>query len=470
VDIFQAITPDILHQGYQGLVKYLLTWIQEAFDPAEIDARCRRIPPNHNIRLFMKGITSLSRLSGKEHDQICRFLLGILIDLPCQKGGDSHKLLCAITGALDFLYLAQYPCHTHKTLELLNDALVQFNTNKSVLKDLGIRAHFRIMKLHFFQHYSHLIELFGTTDGYSTESTERLHIDLAKNAYRATNHKDEYWQMVLWLERREKIQQHAKFMNWRINGGKEAQVARIYPNMKSVWKLKMAKHPSVNSVSIEMLKKEYGAVHFREAFARYIVSLLYKNITPAELERKAENVFLPTRNIPVYHRIKFVDSKSSEVVDSIHVQPKRKRKHNREMQSRFDTALVSDGKGKTVGVKGYRVGQIRVVFTVPDRVKVLFPKQVQAHLSQHLAYIEWFTKFPSKKDANHGMYRISRSYIHGDRLASIIPVKNITRSIHLTPKFGRVAPQIWTSSNVLEKCSVFFVNRFGSKSVHSSVI
>jgi hypothetical protein len=61
-------------------------------------------------------------------------------------------------------------------------------------------------------HYQSSITLFGTTDNYNTEQTERMHINFAKNAYRATNHKDEYLQMTTWLERREKIQQHATFI------------------------------------------------------------------------------------------------------------------------------------------------------------------------------------------------------------------------------------------------------------------
>jgi hypothetical protein len=41
---------------------------------------------------------------------------------------------------------------------------------------------------------------------------QRLHIDLAKDTYHATNFKDEYPQMTAWLERREKILRHDKFL------------------------------------------------------------------------------------------------------------------------------------------------------------------------------------------------------------------------------------------------------------------
>lgn len=46
---FKSITPDILHQLYQGVMKHLKGWIISAYGADEIDARCRRLPPNHNI-------------------------------------------------------------------------------------------------------------------------------------------------------------------------------------------------------------------------------------------------------------------------------------------------------------------------------------------------------------------------------------------------------------------------------------
>lgn len=64
VNIFRSITPDLLHQLYQGNVKHLIGWLQKACGEDEIDARCRRLPPNHNIRLFLKGISHLTRVTG----------------------------------------------------------------------------------------------------------------------------------------------------------------------------------------------------------------------------------------------------------------------------------------------------------------------------------------------------------------------------------------------------------------------
>lgn len=99
------------------------------------------------------------------------------------------------------MYLAQYTTHTSRTLRLLDDALAAFHANKSIFVDLGIRDHFHLPKLHSLDHYRRSIEFFGTKDNYDTQYSERLHIDMAKDAYRATNRKDELTQMTKWLER-----------------------------------------------------------------------------------------------------------------------------------------------------------------------------------------------------------------------------------------------------------------------------
>lgn len=352
VDIFQSITPDILHQGYQGLIKHLIGWLKQAYGEAEIDARCRRLPPNHHLRLFTKGISMLTRISGAEHNQICKFLLGIIIDLPLSGGLSPVRLLHTVRGALDFIYIAQLPSHTSETLDLLQEALQMFNDNKDILIELGIRDNFKIMKLHFFDHYRKLIELFGTADGYNTEYTERLHIDLIKEAYAATNHKDEYWQMVLWLIRKEQILRHSNYMEWRLqNPAAILESKKILPNSDH-WILKMTKHPSVKSVSLADLMHNYGATYFSAALARFIALLIEPDLHSNQVEARARNIRLPSLRLPVYHHIKFMDATNLNIVDSIHAQPTKKTRHNREMHSRFDTAFISSGEEDINDIQG----------------------------------------------------------------------------------------------------------------------
>ncbi|KAJ7212695.1 hypothetical protein GGX14DRAFT_361455 [Mycena pura] len=470
VNIFLSITPDILHQLYQGVIKHVISWVKEAYGAVEIDARCRRLPPNHNTRLFMKGITTLSRLSGTEHGQICSILLGLIVDLPLPGGHSPLRLVRAVRAALDFLFHAQFPIHSSNSVDQLKGFLKRFHDNKSIFITLGIRDNFNIPKLHNISHYPLFIELFGSLDNFNTETTERLHIDFTKNAYRATNRKDEYLQMTLWIERREKVLRHAKFIRWRRLGcPSHAAKSTTWTSLPVVRRphLQMTKFPSAYSVSLTSLAEKYGATFFRDAFARFIISFQNPQLMPRNVEQRVEDFSLPFQSVSVYHKIKlwngdpFGREDGNDVVDVVHVKPGYTDRHGRVVGGRFDTALVTDGTGKHTGVAGYRVGQVRVVFSLTDRVWGKVLPNTSARPPKHLAYIEWFSKFPASQDLNHGMYKISRP--SGERITSIIPVEHVRRSVHLFPQFGAVAPREWTSANVLEKCQKFYMSPWSDR-------
>lgn len=355
VNIYRSITPDVLHQLYQGILKHLVAWIIAAFGAAEIDARCRRLPPNHNIRLFMKGISSLSRVTGHEHDQIARILMGLVVDIPLPDNLSSGRLVRAVRSLLDFLYLSQYPVHTDETLVLLENALKTFHENKDIFIDLGIREQFNLPKLHFASHYLKSIKMFGTTDNFNTEYTERLHIDFAKDAYAATNHKDEFSQMTLWLERKEKILDHNQHIIWRLSGcPKPLHIEWNAPGLQLHRNHKLAVNPTVR-VPISELSNLYGARYFVNAIQRFISLKNHPDIqTSAQLERALWEVRIPFQKLPVWQRLKFTCKDPvthiTSTVDSIHARPGKKDSSNRQIASRFDTALVNEG-GENEGIQ-----------------------------------------------------------------------------------------------------------------------
>ena len=59
VNIYLSITPDVLHQLYQGVMKHLIAWIKAIYGSAKLDACCRWLPPNHGVCLFVNGILKL---------------------------------------------------------------------------------------------------------------------------------------------------------------------------------------------------------------------------------------------------------------------------------------------------------------------------------------------------------------------------------------------------------------------------
>jgi hypothetical protein len=351
VDVYTSITPDILHQLLQGVIKHLISWLASArgFGTSEIDARCRIMPPNHQITLFPKGISFLSRISGKEHKAICRVLLGLIVDLPLPGGHVPSRVLRAVRALLDFWFLAQYPSHTGDTLCRLEDALCRFHANKGVFIDLGIREQFNIPKLHSLIHYKTSISLFGTADNYNTEQSERLHIDFTKDAYRATNHRDEFPQMTAWLERREKVQQHAALIERQQQPATVglAHHMPIGPPRRRARIIKMTRHPTIKTVTFNTLAEKYGAVEFQDLLADYIARVNHPGASAATVRALSADTLIPFRSVPVFHKIKFTAKGNSssgsdghEIVDSVHVRPEQVDSCGQMILPRFDTVLV----------------------------------------------------------------------------------------------------------------------------------
>ena len=200
------------------------------------------------------------------------------------------------------MYLAQYSIHTDDTLVLLEEALDRFHENKSIFVDMGIRDSFNLPKLHFAKHYMDLVKLFGTTNNYNTEYTKRLHIDLAKHAYAATNYKDEFTQMTIWLERKEKVHRHEQYIQWRQDGSPFiAQNEWSAPGLELDRALSIAKHPNTCSTTLDSIELDYGAHHFKTALRRYIMIANHGRMAPAQLEHALGDIRLLFWRLPVWH-------------------------------------------------------------------------------------------------------------------------------------------------------------------------
>ena len=343
-NIYQSITPDILHQLHQGMTKHLISWLQSAFGTLELNHRCRYLPLNHNVRHFSKGISGFSRISGKEHAEICKVLLGLIIGLPLPDDCSSDKLLRAVRGILDFLYLAQLPSHTDETLNKMSAALDAFHTNKSIFTELQIRDDFNFPKLHSLLHYASSIRLFGTTDNYNTEHTERLHIDLAKNAYTATNRKDELAQMVVWLERKEKIARFDEFIRWRLCG-RPPPPKEIPPSTHRTH-IQIARNPTA-LMSFDDICNEYGARNFRGALSKFLVHRANPHVSQVELRDAVTHFSFEFSHIPVFQKVKMWiqdlqgRAETDDTLDVVHVRRQSKAKSGRKLSARFDTVLIS---------------------------------------------------------------------------------------------------------------------------------
>ena len=94
-DIYVSITPDILHQMHQEVLKHLISWLTHpnAFGAAEVDARCHSLPPNHHITQFPRGITTLQYLGFQAKSiKICAKFSLVLLSICCFLVDEYHHM------------------------------------------------------------------------------------------------------------------------------------------------------------------------------------------------------------------------------------------------------------------------------------------------------------------------------------------------------------------------------------------
>ncbi|KAK7676578.1 hypothetical protein QCA50_020454 [Cerrena zonata] len=230
----------------------------------------------------------------------------------------------------------------------------------------------------------------------------------------------------------------------------------------------MTRNPTFRSVRLDVLADDYGAIDIVNALSTFIVKWNCPGVSRRRLQHEAANVLIRFHSLPVYHTVRFANRDLSDKLnndiyrDMAHAKPATTDRHGRAVPARFDTVLVDcrrDTDTQFSGVQGFRVGRVRTVFTLSERIcdQVL---DDDVPLPGYLAYIDWFTPFQRSPHRDHGMYRVTREYENGVQYSSIIPVEQIVRSVMLFPQFGPVVDREWTSDNVLDLCDSFYVNPF----------
>ena len=128
------LTPEPLHHWHKQFWDHNAKWCIQEVGGIELDFRFSILQLHTGFRHFPEGISNLKQVTGREHCNIQRYLVGVIA------GAVSRDFLIAIRANMDFCYAAQAEEIDEDGCETILASIDEFHQHKSGVTDAEARV------------------------------------------------------------------------------------------------------------------------------------------------------------------------------------------------------------------------------------------------------------------------------------------------------------------------------------------
>jgi len=182
-------------------------WCIHAVGASELDFRFSVLQPVVGLWHFKGGISKLKQVTSRVHQDIQRFIIGVIADVP------SPDFVIALWSLMDFHYSAQAYVMDEDDLNKLERSLADFHQYKDSILAAGARhgsgnrpiSNWHIPKLELMQNVIPSIRRSGVTIQWTVDVTEHANITEIKDPTQQSNNNNYDPQICQHLDRKEKL-------------------------------------------------------------------------------------------------------------------------------------------------------------------------------------------------------------------------------------------------------------------------
>jgi len=466
-DIYEMISPDLLHQLIKGTFKdHLVTWIceylviqygerQAGIILDDIDQRIAAVPPFPGLRRFPHG-RRFKQWTGDDSKALMKVYLPAIVPYVPE---DIVKCLSAL---LDATYIVRRQDIGQDDLDSLNTTLDKFWWLREVFRTHGVRPDgFSLPRQHALFHLRRQIEDFGAPGGLCSSITESRHITAVKKPWRRSNRHEALGQMLVINQRLDKLAaMHTDF------------VARgMLPAGHPPWR-NLSTDPTLKLVTPDNNDDDDGAPVEENVMGHVVLAHTHARSYPQDMNDlsiyvKEPNLYYMTQECiatqlrvssddlnPIGKVSVFASAMATFFAPSdpsgIHGMRRERIRSTpswRGREPRYDCAFVVEDQEK-LGMSGIAVVRVRLLFSV-EYDGVHYP----------CALVEWFKKMGC--DPLTGLWIVHPDCTRGSRDKSVLHLDSFLHGAHLIPVYNNLRlPPDFKHFYSLDVFNAYYVNKY----------